>query len=92
MPTSKCTGARIVKTTVDIADDLARKAKAHAAANDTTLRTLIERGLRMAMQADGQRERFVLRDASVGGHGLQSDYRDADWARLRAAAYEDRGG
>ena len=82
----------MVKTTVEIADDLARKAKAHAAANDTTLRTLIERGLRMAMQADGHRERFVLRDASVGGHGLQRDYRDVDWARLRAAAYEDRGG
>ncbi len=78
-----------MKTTVEIADDLAFKAKAHAARNDITLRTLIERGLRMAMQADGQGARFTLRDASVGGHGLQSDYRDADWARLRAAAYKE---
>ena len=86
------TVAHMVKTTVEIADDLARKAKAHAARNDTTLRTLIERGLRMAMQADGRSEPFRLRDASVGGRGLQIPYRDADWARLRAAAYEDRGG
>ena len=81
-----------MKTTVEIADDLARKAKAHAARDHTTLRALIERGLRMAMQADERRERFTLRDASVGGRGLQADYRDSDWAQVRKAAYEDRGG
>ena len=82
----------ILKTTIEIADDLARKAKTHAARENTTLRSLVERGLRLAMRDDGQRRRFVLRDASVAGKGLQRDYRDADWARLREAAYEDRGG
>lgn len=82
--------AHILKTSVEIADSLARKAKAHAARNNITLRALIERGLRMAMREDEEKQRFTLRDASVGGHGLQSEYRDADWARLRAAAYEDR--
>ena len=32
-----------------------------------------------------------LRDASVSGRGLQAPYRDADWARIREAVYEDRG-
>ena len=81
-----------MKTTIEIADDLAGKAKAHAAREHITLRALVERGLRMAIRADEEQEPFVLRDASVGGRGLQADYRDADWSRLRAAAYGDRGG
>ncbi len=44
------------------------------------------------MRDDGQPQRFVLRDASVAGRGLQRAYHDADWARIREAAYEDRGG
>lgn len=81
-----------MKTTIEIADDLAGKAKAHAARENITLRALVERGLRMAIQADQSQEPFTLRDASVGGRGLQPGFRDADWALLRAAAYEDRGG
>lgn len=82
----------VLKTTIEIADDLAIQAKAHAARENTTLRSLVERGLRLAMRADGKPRRFVLRDASVAGHGLQRGYRDADWTRIREAAYEDRGG
>ena len=44
------------------------------------------------MRDDGQPQRFVLRDASVTSRGLQRAYHDADWARIREAAYEDRGG
>ena len=81
-----------MKTTIEIADDLAKRAKAHAATENTTLRSLIERGLRLAMSADRKPQPFVLRDASVAGRGLQRGYRDADWPRIREAAYEDRGG
>jgi hypothetical protein len=80
-----------MKTTIEIADGLARKAKAHAAKENVTLRSLIERGLRMALRADSERVRFKLRDASVGGRGLQPSYRDADWPRIRDTIYTDRG-
>ena len=85
-------GLPLLKTTIEIADDLARKAKAHVVRENTTLRALVERGLRLAMHADGQPQRFTLRDASVVGRGLQHGFRDADWARIREGAYEDRGG
>ena len=85
------TGARM-KTTVDISDDLVRRAKAHAAREGTTLRSLVERGLREVLRADRKRHRFELRDARDGGHGLQADFQDADWQRIREAAYEGRGG
>lgn len=82
----------ILKTTIEIPDDLARTAKAHAARENITLRSLIERGLRLVLRADSQEARFELRDASVDGRGLQPSYRDAEWARIRESAYEDRGG
>ena len=80
-----------MKTTIEIADGLARKAKAHAAKENVTLRSLIERGLRMALRADSQRTGFKLRDASVGGRGLQPSYRGADWPRIRDTIFKDRG-
>ena len=80
-----------MKTTIEIADELARMAKAHAARESITLRALIEHGLRLALRSDDDSGRFKLRDASVAGRGLQPQFRDADWTRIREAVYEDRG-
>ena len=41
-----------MKTTVDLPDDLVAAAKAGAAREHITLRSLIERGLRLALSAD----------------------------------------
>ena len=81
-----------MKTTIDISDDLAARAKAYAAKERITLRSLVERGLREILRFEEQREQFELRDASVGGRGLQTGYEDADWSRIRAVSYEGRGG
>ena len=81
-----------MKTTIEIADDLARTAEAYAARKNITLNALIERGLRLALRADKHADRFKLRDALVDGRGLQRPYRDVEWARIRASTYEDRGG
>ncbi len=81
-----------MKTTIEISDELGREAKAHAARENITLRELFERGVRMAIKADQENSGFVLRDGSVGGHGLQPEFQGADWARLREAVYEGRGG
>ena len=81
-----------MKTTVELSDDLAATARAFAARHGITLRALIERGLRLVIRAEREREGFRLRDASVGGRGLQASYRDADWSRIRESIYEGRGG
>ena len=80
-----------MKTTIELSDELANAAKAHAAKENITLRSLIERGLHMVLRADREAEPFRLRDASVGGRGLHPAYRDADWSRVREAIYEGRG-
>ncbi len=82
----------ILKTTIELSDELANAAKAHAARENITFRALIERGLHMVLRADRETGPFTLRDASVGGRGLQPAYRDAEWSRIREAIYEGRGG
>jgi hypothetical protein len=82
-----------MKTTVEISDALAEEAREVAAREKTTLRALIEAGLRQVLRERRQRaKRFTLRDASFRGRGFQSGFRDADWRRIREAAYEERGG
>lgn len=82
-----------MKTTIDLTDDLAIKAKQYAARNGLTLRTVIEEGIRLRLRSEPERTRgFKLRDAKVEGTGLQPEFRDQDWSKLREAAYEDRGG
>jgi hypothetical protein len=81
-----------MKTTVEIPDPLAEEAKEVARRDRTTLRALIETGLRQVLRERRRRARFRLREASFGGAGLQPEFRDGDWQRIREAAYEDRGG
>lgn len=56
-----------MKTTLDISDALFQNAKALAQRNQTTLRALVEEGLRLVLQqSESQPMPFRLRDASVG--------------------------
>jgi Arc/MetJ family transcription regulator len=75
-----------MKTTVDITDSLFREAQEAARAQNTTLRALIEDGLRAVLSRRGTGT-FVLTDASVSGDGLQPEFRGASWERIRDAAY-----
>ena len=81
-----------MKTTVEIPDPLAEEARAVARRDKTTLRELIETGLRLVLRERRRRTRFQLREASFRGEGLQSEYRDDNWQRIQSAAYEGRGG
>jgi hypothetical protein len=81
-----------MKTTVDISDELAREAKAFAAREHTTLRQLIEAGLRTVLKERRGRGRFRLRAAAFRGRGLQPEFRGAGWDRIREASYEGHGG
>jgi hypothetical protein len=82
-----------MKTTVEIASPLLAQAKRVAARDGTTLRALIEEGLRRVL--DEQRSapsRFVLQDGSVGGEGMDPAIEAGGWPALRALIYEGRGG
>jgi hypothetical protein len=81
-----------MKTTVEIPDTLLEEARRVAAQERTTLRALIEAGLRTILDQRGEDEGFRLRDASVSGRGLRPELTSGDWQGIRTAAYEGRGG
>jgi hypothetical protein len=82
-----------MKTTIDIADPLLRRAKQLAASRRTTLKAIIEEALRAALEREARARRpEPLRTHTVGGRGLQPGLSWNDWNTLRALAYEERGG
>jgi hypothetical protein len=81
-----------MKTTVEIAPALLKSARETAAREGTTLRELIEEGLRAALDRRRQRRgKFRLRDASFRGDGLQPGVDLGNWEQVRAMIYEDAG-
>ena len=60
-----------MKTTVDITDSLLVAAKLTAVRQRTTLKALIEEGLRCVVPTSPPLQAFRLRDASVSGDGSQ---------------------
>jgi len=82
-----------MKTTVEISPALFAEAKRHAQAERTTLKALIEAGLRrvLADKKDDQSP-FKLRDGSFhGGSGLTPEFQNAPWEKFLDAIYEGRG-
>lgn len=82
-----------MKTTVDIADPLFRQAKAEAERNGSTLRTLIEDGLRAVLEnrraASGQR--FRLGKLPTQGGGLMPEFQNVSWEGMLEESYRGRG-
>jgi len=76
-----------MKTTIVLPDALLAEAKRAAAEEQTTLRALIEEGLREVLERRRRRPAFRLPDAAVDGDGLREEFRGADWAAIRDAAY-----
>ncbi len=81
-----------MKTTIDLSDALFTEARRVADENHTTLRALIEAGLRTVLASKQQPRTFRLRKASFGGQGLQSQVAGETWERIRELAYEGHGG
>ena len=80
-----------MKTTLEISDPVLSAAKQVAHREGTTLRSLVEEGLRLALDRRQRGERFRLRDASVGGRGIRPELEGASWDEIRDLAYGDRG-
>ena len=79
-----------MKTTVNLPDELLREAQELARRERTTLRELIETGLRAVVKQRSGESSFVLPDASVDGQGLQQAFRGASWEKIRETIYEHK--
>lgn len=82
-----------MKTTVIISDSLAEDIRKLAHEEHTTLKALVEEGLRLIINEHKDHSAFRLRkDKTFKGNGLQPHLAGASWERIRDTAYEGRGG
>jgi predicted transcriptional regulator len=79
-----------MKTTVELPDELVREAQEIARAEGTTMKAVLEEGLRAVIARHRRAQGFTLRDASVDGRGLRPDVAEAGWAKIRELSYGDR--
>lgn len=79
-----------MKTTVNLPDELLREAQELARREETTLRELIEAGLRAEVSRRSGDAQFVLTNASVDGRGLQPEFRGTSWEQIRDTIYDRR--
>lgn len=80
-----------MKTTIQIPDSLFNEARKLANEEQTTLKALMEEGLRKIIAEHRQRGSFKLRSATFKGSGLQANIEGASWERIRDISYEGRG-
>jgi hypothetical protein len=83
-----------MKTTIQIADSLFQEARRLAGEEGTTLRALVEEGLRGVLTERRRRQKrdFHLRKATFRGRGLQPHLAGATWDQILDLSYEERGG
>lgn len=76
-----------MKTTVEITDSLLAQARQLATARSTTLRQIIEEGLRNLIETRPEQP-FRLRDGSFGTGGMVEK---KSWDEIRDQIYQGRG-
>jgi Bacterial antitoxin of type II TA system, VapB len=81
-----------MKTTIEIADPLLEQAKRLALRDKTTLRALVEQGLRQVVAESKNRKPFKFEPVVFHGDGLVPELEGADWSVIRDLSYEGRGG
>ena len=82
-----------MKTTIEIADPVLKEARKVAAREGTTLRALVEQGLRQVLSEKKQAKKpYKFHLTTFKGDGLQPEFQDAGWDKIRDAIYEGRGG
>lgn len=80
-----------MKTTIDLPDDLLERCKAVARRENSTLKALLEEGLRLALRTRSRRRAAPFEVQPFRGDGLTPEFAGAGWEKVRDEIYRDRG-
>jgi hypothetical protein len=80
-----------MKTTIQIPDSLFEETRKLAQRERTTLKALVEQGLRQVIAERKRHGGFRLRKATFKGQGLHPQLAGTTWDQIRALSYEGRG-
>ena len=85
-------GGHIMKTTVEIADDLFARAQRLARKENTSFRALTEAGLRLVISSrERPRPAKLPPLVTFGRGGPREDFADWNWDHIRHEIYRGRG-
>jgi hypothetical protein len=84
-------GSHIMKTTIEIADDLFERAQQLARKEKTTFRSLTEQGLRMVLKEKQGRPKKLPPLVTFRGEGLTDEFKNASWEQIRDEIYKGHG-
>jgi predicted transcriptional regulator len=85
-------GNHIMKTTIEIADDLFERAQRLARKEKTTFRSLAEQGLRLVLkEKQGKAAKWKWKPLVVRGGGLTDEFKNASWDKIRDEIYRGHG-
>jgi CRISPR/Cas system-associated protein Csm6 len=77
-----------MKIFIEISDPLLEAARQVASREKTTVRALVEEGLRKIIEERQQGPGFKLRRVTFKGQGLQPEAAGASWERIRELIFE----
>jgi len=80
-----------MKTCIEITDALLDEIRDLGAREGTTVRALVEEGLRRVLEERHRAAAFKLRRVTFGGRGMRREVEDAPWGAIRDLAYRGRG-
>jgi hypothetical protein len=85
-------GTHIMKTTIEIADDLFKRAQRLARKEKTSFRALTEEGLRLVIAGKHRnRPQQLTPLVTFGGDGPTEEFKAWNWDLLREEIYQGRG-
>lgn len=84
-------GGHIMKTTIEIADDLFERAQRTARREKTTFRALTEQGLRLVLKESQAKPKKLPPLATFRGDGLTDEFKNAGWDKIRDEIYRGHG-
>lgn len=82
---------RIMKTTIEIDDDLFERVQRVARKENTTFRSLTEQGLRLLLRQKQAKQKKHPPLVTVRGNGRADEFKDTSWNRIRDEIYRGHG-
>ena len=83
--------SHLMKTTIEIADDIFERVQRLARKEKTSFRSLTEQGLRLVLKERQGKPKKLPPLVTVRGGGLTDEFKNAPWEKFRDEIYRGRG-